>query len=157
MLLSVLSSVVSLAAFGVSVFVFIDSRRRAVEAARLQRRPALVFAWDPEHQRWELTNIGSGPALDVVVVQRIDDAWTLPLRMPELAVNGHGIVPRRWLEQRFADPGLAARYRSVTGEPYMTETHADVSTMSEDWGSLPASLWRDIEPHWRYWRPGAAA
>lgn len=152
-----LSAVISTLAFAVSVFVFIDNRRRAVETARLQRRPALVFAWNPEEQYWELNNIGNGPALDVVVLQGAGDSWTLPLRMPELAVGGDAVIPRRWLEQRFSDPALAARYRSVTGEPYMTETRSDVSTMSEGWERLPMDVWDNIEPHWRYRHRGAIA
>jgi hypothetical protein len=156
-MIGALSAAFSGVALLVSVVVFVDNRRRALESARLQRRPALVFAWDHERQHWEVINIGSGPALDLVIVQRIEREWTLPLRMPELAVNGRGTVPRRWLEQRHPDPGLAARYRSVAGEPYMTVTGNDVSTISEGWGDLPPKLWEDVEPHWRYRRTEAAA
>ncbi len=156
-MLATLSAVFSGVALLVSVVVFYENRRRSIEAAKLQRRPSLVFAWDHEQGHWDLDNIGNGPALDVVIVQRIDGQWALPLRMPELPAGGRGIVPRRWLEQRHDDPGLAARYRSVTAEPYMTETGDDVSTITEGWGTLPAALWGDVEPHWRYRRPGEPA
>jgi hypothetical protein len=148
-----ISVVISGIALVVSIVVYVDNRRRASEAARLGRRPALVFAWDHEQQHWQLSNIGNGPALDVVIVQRIDGEWAHPLRMPELSVNSCSVVPRRWLEQWHRDPGLAARYRSVTSEPYMTRTGNDVSTIAEGWDELPARLWDEIEPHWRYRRP----
>ena len=52
----------------VSVIVFVDNRLRAQEASRMARVPMLAFTWEPL-SGWTLSNIGSGPALDVVIVQ----------------------------------------------------------------------------------------
>ena len=143
----------SAVALVVSVVVFIDSRIRQVQAARLARRPALVLGWNPQEQHWILANVGSGPALDIVLVQRHDDEWAHALRMPELGAEGEAVVPQRWIEAFHGDPGLGARYRSVTGERYFTRTGQDVSTLSDGWDELSASVWDDIEPHWKYDRP----
>ena len=108
-----------------------------------------MFAWDPDRRTWTLSNIGSGPALDVVILQRIDGAWCHPLRMPEMAVDGVTGVPRRWHEKWHADPGLGARYRSTAGERYLTTTGDDYSRITDGWGDLMQSA-EPIEPHWQY-------
>jgi hypothetical protein len=146
----VLSASIAGIALVVSVIVFVDNRFRAIVAARLARRPALIFSWDPTMRHWTMSNIGNGPALDVVILQRIDGAWAHPLRMPEMAVQDQGAVPRAWFERWHADPGLGARYRSITGERYMTRTGDDWSQMTTSWADLPPALEEEIEPHWQY-------
>jgi hypothetical protein len=145
-----LSVVVAAVALAVSVVVFFDNRAREQRAARLARRPALVFTWDGLRRAWELSNIGSGPALDVVILQRARGAWDHPLRMPELGVGDTQVVPRRWYEHWHEDPGLGARYRSITGERYLTRTEDDWSQISEGWAELEEGLNAETEPHWRY-------
>jgi hypothetical protein len=148
-MLDELSVVIAAIALAVSVIVFIDSRFREARAARLARRPALVFSWDGDTLRWTVSNIGSGPALDVVILQRIDGSWQHPLRMPEMAVDAANTVPRRWYEAWHDNPGLGARYRSVTDEEYATMTADDRSEIVSGWGELSPGA-APIEPHWRY-------
>jgi hypothetical protein len=151
-MLQTVSATIAAIALVVSVIVFVDNRLRAAEAARLARVPTLVFTWDPLRQVWILTNIGNGPALDVVIVQQIGGQWAHPLRMPEMAVQDSNLVPARWVRWS-EDPGLGARYRSITGERYMTKTGGDWSQQLQGWGDVPAILWNEIEPHWRYGEP----
>jgi hypothetical protein len=132
------------------MMVFLESRAREVRAARLVRKPALVFTWDGVQRTWVLSNIGSGPALDVVIVQRVDGQWRHPLRMPEMAVQDANPVPRLWYEQWHTDPGLGARYRSITEEGYTTETGADRSRIREGVADMPPDLEAGIEPHRRH-------
>lgn len=148
-MLDELSVVIAAIALAVSVIVFIDSRFREARAARLARRPALVFSWDGDKLHWTLSNIGSGPALDVVILQRFDGSWQHPLRMPEMAVDAANTVPRRWYEAWHDNPGLGARYRSVTGEEYATMTGDDRSEIVPGWGDLSPGV-APVEPHWRY-------
>lgn len=148
-MLEVASATIAGIALVVSVIVFIDNRLRALEASRLARVPMLAFTWDALRQSWILSNIGTGPALDVVILQRTGGQWVHPLRMPEMAVQESNFVPTRWMNWD-KNPGLGARYRSITGEQYMTETGDDWSHHSRGWGDLPATLWNEIEPHWRY-------
>ena len=148
--MEVVSAVVAAIALVVSVVVFLENRAREQRAARLARRPALVFTWDGLQQTWKLANIGSGPALDVVIAQRIDGAWDHPLRMPELAVDGSETVPTRWYARWHPDPGLGARYRSITDELYVTRTGGDRSQISDGWDELALADDAEIEPHWRY-------
>jgi hypothetical protein len=147
--LSTLSVIIAGIALAVSVIVFLDNRIRQIRATRLARKPALVFTWDPDRQTWMLNNIGSGPALDVVILQRIEGSWCHPLRMPEMAVDDANTVPRRWSERWHTNPGLGARYRSITGEEYATKTGGDYSEITEGWGKLRPDAAR-VEPHWHY-------
>jgi hypothetical protein len=148
-MLQVASAMIAGIALVVSVIVFVDNRLRALEAARLARVPVLAFTWDDPRQSWILTNVGNGPALDVVILQRIGGRWAHPLRMREMAVQDSNVVPIGWMRWD-ENPGLGARYRSITGEPYMTRTGDDWSQHSPGWGDMPVALWKEIEPHWRY-------
>jgi hypothetical protein len=150
------SVAISALAFAVSLIVFVGNRVRQLRDARLGRRPTLIFVWDHPQQHWRLSNIGLGPALDVVAVQRIRGDWVHPLRMPELAVGDTEAVRRRWIDAWDPDPGLAVRYRSVTGEPYATRTGDDWSQTSEGWSDFSDEVWQDIEPHWQYDHPAPA-
>lgn len=145
----VISTSVALLALGVSLVVTRDTRRRQQEAERLARQPALVFEWDGSSMTWFLRNIGNGPALDVVIVQRTNADWVHPLRMPEMSVDGSETVPRRWLERWSMNPGLGARYRSITGEAYVTRTGDDRSEISRGSTTVPVDK-AAIEPHWQY-------
>jgi hypothetical protein len=148
-MLEAASAMIAGIALVVSVIVFVDNRLRALEAARLARVPMLAFTWDDPRQSWILTNIGVGPALDVVILQRIGGRWVHPLRMREMAVHDSNVIPIGWMRWD-DDPGLGARYRSITGEQYMTRTGDDWSQHSPGWGDMPATLWNEIEPHWRF-------
>ena len=136
----------------VSLVVFVDNRVRELRAARLARQPALVFVWDHPTSTWLLRNIGNGPALDVVIAQRIEAIWGHPLRMPEMPVEGTETVPRRWMEKWSANPGLGVRYRSITGEAYSTRTGDDVSEITTGRDILTFGD-AEIEPHWLYRSP----
>jgi hypothetical protein len=147
------SVAISAVALAISVIVFYDNRMRQVDAARLGRRPMLVFTWDASpHHAWVLSNIGLGPALDVVAAQRIHGEWRHALRLPELGVGDSTVVPRGWFELS-AGPDLGVRYRSVTGERYSTRTGDDWSQSAEGWNEFPTELWQHIEPHWLYREP----
>lgn len=148
-MLDVVSVLIAGIALVVSLIVYFDNRIRQIRAARLARKPALVFAWDRDQLTWMLSNIGSGPALDVVILQRIEGSWCHPLRMPEMAVDDSITVPRRWCEHWHKNPGLGACYRSITGEEYATKTGGDYSVITAGWGNLRSDEAR-IEPHWQY-------
>ncbi len=153
--LELISTAFAGVALVVSLIVFFDNRVRELRAARLARQPALVFAWDPSSATWLLRNIGNGPALDVVIAQRTEGTWSHPLRMPEMPVDGRETVPRRWVEKWSENPGLGARYRSITGEQYATRTQDDVSEVTTGEDVLPVDG-SAIEPHWQY-RSGASS
>jgi hypothetical protein len=143
------SVAISAVALAISVIVFYDNRKRQEDAARLGRRPMLIFVWEADAQQWVLRNIGLGPALDVVAAQKVRGEWTSALRLPELAVGGSAVIPHPWVLWA-SNPGLGVRYRSVTDEPYSTRTGDDWSQPREGWSEFPERLWQDIEPHWRY-------
>jgi hypothetical protein len=146
--MEVASAIIAAVALTVSVLVFLDNRAREQRAARLARRPALVFTWDEVHGVWQLRNIGNGPALDVLILQRADRVWDHPLRMRELAADATDTVPRRWYEEWHKDPELGANYLSVAEEKYSTKTGCDRSRIDTGW--LAVDTADEIEPHWRY-------
>lgn len=148
-MLEIISVIIAGVAIAVSVGVWVDNRRREARAAQLARKPALVFTWDQARLLWMLNNIGSGPALDVVIIQRIEGKWCHPLRMPEMAADHANSVPRRWYEAWHQNPGLGASYRSIAGEDYATNAGNDCSEITEGWRDLrqDSAL---IEPHWKY-------
>ncbi len=148
--MAIVSAVIAGIAIAVSVIVFYDNRRRDLRASQLARKPVLVFAWDQVQQTWMLSNIGNGPALDVVILQRIDGEWSHPLRMPEMAVRDANSVPRLWYEHWHSDPVLGARYQSVTGERYTTRTAEDHSEIREGWRAIGLDPNLEVEPHWQY-------
>ena len=116
-MLEVASATIAGIALVVSVIVFIDNRLRALEASRLARVPMLAFTWDALRQSWILSNIGTGPALDVVILQRTGGQWVHPLRMPEMAVQESNFVPTRWMnwgKNRVSVPGIGASPGSST-------------------------------------------
>ena len=94
--MAIASAMIAGIALVVSVIVFIDNRLRALEASRLARVPMLAFTYT--QSGWTLTNIGNGPALDVVILQRTGGQWKRPLRMPEMAVQDSNLVPHRWVK-----------------------------------------------------------
>src|SRR4026207_1238732 len=140
--------VLSVIAVAVSIVVFVDNRVRDLRAARLARQPALVFTWHASALNWSLQNIGSGPALDVVIAQRLHGIRAHALRRPGRAADGQTLLPRLWIEAFGSDPGLGAHYRSITDEEYWTTTADDRSTISI--GAGPSTELGEIEPHWSY-------
>lgn len=83
----VISAILSFVALIVSVFAFNLSRRATV----LGRKPVLVFEYDG-NRGWILRNVGSGPALNIIVAQKQPSgAWFNPVRVPPLAKDAEFI------------------------------------------------------------------
>jgi hypothetical protein len=140
-------AVAALAAF-ISVIALVSSRRQTKLAARLVRRPVLVFTWDERAAVWVVVNIGSGPALDVVVLKRADHAWTSPLRLAELNVGGQATIAQGWGAD--ATTSLVVRYRSVADERYSSESSEGRTRVVDEWTGIPPGAWENPEPHWKY-------
>jgi hypothetical protein len=74
-------------ALGAAAFAIFKGRCDQVVGVK----PALVFVYDPT-AGWQVQNIGSGPAMNIVLAQagRADDYkhWTSPIRIPPLKKDG---------------------------------------------------------------------
>lgn len=116
-LLAVLAIAVSVMTFGISFWF----TWRSVIAAK---RPVLVFVYEGG-VGWVLRNIGSGPALNVVVAQkRVGGEWFNPVRVPPLAKDRE-FIPR-WLGH-VNTTGLGATYTDFEGRPYTSTCGNDLS------------------------------
>ena len=122
-------------AVAISIVSFVITRAQARKAERFGRRPALVVRSNKQRTEWKIENIGNGPALDVILLQRVDEEWN-PLRMPELPADGSAPIPSTWLRPDHS--ALRIRYRSIVEkERYVTRVDGDCTTMSEGWDDLP--------------------
>src|ERR1700733_5358698 len=79
-----ITTALSATALIVSVFTFALNYRHNLRAAVLSRKPVLVFTYDGR-RGWILKNVGSGPALNVIVAQCKNNQWFNPVRIPPLA------------------------------------------------------------------------
>jgi hypothetical protein len=107
-------------------------------------KPVLVFVDEPEQGCWVLRNVGSGPALNIVVAQRQDGEWFNPVKVPPL-VSGAS-YKLSWLG-RVNDTGLGTTYADAEGLAF-TSTLGDEIVHTYDGNRLPE--WPDDEIE-RYW------
>jgi hypothetical protein len=135
---------VSITALVLSVVSFVANFNLTHQSAVLARKPVLVFQYNGE-MGWTLRNVGSGPALDVMVAKRESSGpWHEPVRAP--AISKDGEIKLYWLGQTNAR-SLGASYADFEGVRYTTISEADVSQVKK--GDL-LGQWteKDIKPFW---------
>jgi hypothetical protein len=128
----------------VSIMTFALNYRHTRRSAVLSRKPVLVFEYDGE-RGWLLRNVGSGPALNVVVAQkRVGGEWFNPVRIPPLAKDGEFLLA--WLGH-VNTTGLGATYSDTENAPYTSTCGNDLSRTAEGHGFGP---WEEskIGRHW---------
>ena len=124
----IISATLSVTAVIVSVLTFALSYRHNRRATVLARKPVLVFAYDGK-RGWVLRNVGSGPALNIIVAQkRIEGEWFNPVRVPPLAKDAE-YVPK-WLGH-VNTTGLGATYTDAEGRTYSSTCGNDLSRVHE--------------------------
>jgi hypothetical protein len=123
---------VSLSALSASVAAL----RIAIVASRRQRRPVLVFEYSQE-SGWSVRNVGSGPALNVMVARRSSTGnWDQAVRLPAAAANA--AIPLGWLMVSAGDE-IVAEYSDYESQLYGSRYAAGrVSVSAEQW--LPADV-----------------
>lgn len=100
----------------------------ATKLERLGRTPVVVIRFDEMASRWVASNVGNGPALNIVVAQQSDedDEWYNPVLLPIVA-SGESYV-LAWLGSQ-GDFSLGARYESVLADSrtikFFTHTRHD--------------------------------
>jgi hypothetical protein len=88
-------------------------------------RPVLVFVYKEEG--WYVSNVGNGPALDIVVAQQIPHRqWEKAVRIPPLGKDRE--FKLHWIEDDNIR-GLGATYSSFDGLRYTSECHDDLTTV----------------------------
>jgi hypothetical protein len=108
------------------------------------RRPVLVFEYTGGGG-WHIRNIGTGPAMNVVVAQkRTDLGWFNPVRVPPLAKDGTFVL--HWCLHT-NDTGLGATYEDTEGVTYTSICGNDLST-TRSGKRLPTWKEEAIGRHW---------
>lgn len=137
-LLSGISVVISLAAFALSY-------RLSLKVSTSAIKPILVFVYNGT-VGWKLRNIGSGPALNVIVAQRKHDEWFNPVRVPPLSKDDELIL--RWLGH-VNDTSLGAAYNDFQNRLYSTKCSNDLSEVF-DTNTLPSWEESVVGRHWNH-------
>lgn len=154
------ATIIAACALVVSAVAFFVNYRLARNAAVRARRPVLAFVWRARpgfEGSWVLTNVGNGPAMNVLVAARAfhpalagewgGDAppWLNPVRLPPIAVDGE--LECGWLFLP-GDMGLAAEYTDSEGRAY-TMTTGDDTTVVLEGRHLPSWSRDEVVPYWQ--------
>ena len=139
-----LPAAISIVALSFSIISFALSYSLSRSSAIISTRPVLVFEYDREIG-WMIKNVGSGPALNVLVAQKeVGRAWFNPVRVPPVA-SGGAFVPN-WLGHTNTT-GLGVTYFDVRNVAYTSTTGNDLTEIS-----VGSSLgnWKETEigRHW---------
>jgi hypothetical protein len=140
-----LNAVGSISAVVVSLFALGISTYTTWQTAVAGRRPVLVF--DYSESGWRVRNVGSGPALNVVIAQkRVGGAWFNPVRVPPLAVGGEFVL--KWC-LHVNDTGLGATYFDTANRPYTSKCGNDRTT-THTGVTIPKWEEKQIGRHWNH-------
>ncbi len=124
---------------------------------RISVRPALIFSYSFE-AGWQIANIGSGPAMNIVILFRdysvgveVPPVWIKPVRIPPLKKDG--VYPLHWSrdENRY---GLGAIYEDLWERPYSTTCSNDLN-VTKPGNQIRVAEEQEIELDWRL-MPGYA-
>jgi hypothetical protein len=135
---------IALVALIFSIVSFVLSYRLGRDSSVTNVRPVLVFEYSGD-VGWILRNVGTGPALNVLVAQkRVGGDWFNPVRVPPLAAAA-SFVPT-WLGH-VNTTGLGATYTDVDGRKYSSITGNDLTEIydREVFGPWEES---EIRRHW---------
>jgi hypothetical protein len=141
----IITVAISMVALIVSITTLVLNYRNQRKGATLGRKPVLIFEYQRE-TGWTLRNIGNGPALDVVVAQRLKGEWFNPVRVPPLSKDGK--MTLGWLGH-VNNTGLGSIYADTEGLPYTVICGKDRNTHSD---GLSIGPWResDLGKHWNH-------
>jgi len=142
----IISATLSVTALFVSALAFALNYRHTRRAAVLGRKPVLVFEYDG-NRGWVLRNVGSGPALNIVVAQkRVRGEWFNPVRVSPLAKDGRFVL--RWLGH-VNTTGLGSTYTDSENCAYTSTCGNDLSRVHE---GVLFGPWEEaqIGRHWNH-------
>ena len=118
------------------ILSFLSFRLTAVRSVK----PVLTVSYRGE-SGWFLENVGTGPALNVVVAVKGDGDWFLPVRVLPLGPGQQLIL--RWLKETNIKT-IGATYADIDGRRYTSLTSEDLTT-TKTGGLLPN--WPESEIH----------
>jgi len=108
-------------------------------------KPALTIIYQND-TGWSLTNIGNGPALNVIVAQReTEGEWSNPVRVRPLALGA--MIRLGWLDHTNIK-WLGAAYTDIDGRRYSSTTTEDLTTVQTG-NAFPHWREQDIRKQWQ--------
>jgi len=117
-------------------------------------RPAIVFVYSGD-SGWQIQNIGSGPALNVIISQNEGSSeantgnWVKPVRIPPLKKDG--FFSLHWMP--FSNVRrLGATYDDMWGRPYTTTCESDLNKIQSG-RHLKAWDEREVVADWKMPKP----
>jgi hypothetical protein len=129
---------VALIAVAVSAFSFIVNFRTARAAERHARMPVLVASL-PDADTLVVTNIGNGPALNVVVATAPDELAAVDVRTLDLGRDGPRLAWSEFGHLQPVPPGCAHGYvrtaRSAIGLTYTDALDARYTVLNSEFGT----------------------
>lgn len=119
--------------------------RPLVQSETIKNGPIVVFEYD-RAKGWKIRNLGTSPALDLLVSERaFDGDWVLPIRLPPLGPGEDYWL--RWVGHRNVDI-LGARYSDAARQVYSAVCQHDNSEVRI--GSVyPEWSESQIQAHWK--------
>jgi hypothetical protein len=139
---------VGLVALVVSIVSFVLTYRLSRRTAITAIRPVLVFEQETDLV-WTIRNVGNGPALNVVVTRKGNNAeWELPVRIPALAKEGVVKLPLSWVGRNYHEP-LGAYYSDIAQRQYSSSC-VDYLSRTHSGNQLRTWLDAEIAPYWQY-------
>jgi hypothetical protein len=134
--IAVAATVISVASVGISWTI-------ARLNARSSIRPVVIFAYDHD-KGWQVSNIGAGPALNIIIAQRQQQGWFNPVRIPPISKDGSFTLI--WCLHDNVH-GLGALYEDADGRRYTSICGNDLSRSfrGHSFGPWPEA---DIGKHW---------
>ena len=136
-----------------ALVVAITSTVAAVYFSRIKLRtdilPTVVLVYSNTDD-WEITNIGNGPALNVMVAHQNHDSdtWELPTRLYPLPRDGKVAIP--WVGKN--PDKIAISYSDVHNNQYTSITDDDLTKIYEDtYRGTDLPQWEELEvqPVWQ--------
>ena len=125
----------------VSVSTFALGYRLTRRSTILARKLILVFEYDG-NIGWILRNVGTGPALNVIVAQkRPKEAWINPVRVPPLSKDSQMIL--KWL-RHVNTTSLSTSYCDFEGKVYTSTYGSDLSKVFD---GNRLEIWNEAEIH----------
>ena len=135
---------VSIVALLLSIITFGFTYRLSNESAVTSVRPVLIFEYTAS-DGWVVRNVGSGPALNVVVAMKTEASdWFDPVRVPPLSKDGY--FKLTWIGHSNIRT-LGAYYSDILDRRYSSICTDDLSTTH---AGNQIGEWReaDISRHW---------
>jgi hypothetical protein len=118
----------SATALVISIFTFALNYGHMQRTAPLNRKPVLMFEYAGD-RGWVLRNVGSGPALNIIVAQnRVRGEWFNPMRVPPLSKDGEVVL--KWLGH-VNTTGFGATYTDSENFAYTSMCGNDLSSVYE--------------------------